>query len=74
LVDNTAPTHCDRKTLEAAYGKVWKEKELDQEFEVKAIIGLQVIVVRKADFQAGSMTFQNQPRFYFNFQPSPTRR
>jgi hypothetical protein len=36
-----------------------------------AIIAPQVAVVRKADGQVGSLTFQNQLRFYFNFQPDP---
>jgi hypothetical protein len=60
-------TGLDRKTLEAANGQVWDEEELAQEFRIAAIIDLDVVVVRKADLQVGSMTFQNQPRFYFNF-------
>ena len=60
----------DRQTLEATYGKVWNEDELAQEFKVTAIIAPQVVVVRKADCQVGSLTFQNEPRFYFNFVPT----
>jgi hypothetical protein len=71
MTDNTNPTGLDRQALEAAYGKVWDEEELAQEFKVKAIIAPKVVVVRKADGQVGSLTFQNQPRFYFNFQPDP---
>lgn len=69
MTDNTNRTGQDRLALEAAYGEVWNYKEVVQEFEITAIIAPQVIVVRKADGQVGSLTFQNQPRFYFNFQP-----
>lgn len=61
----------DRTTLEASHGKVWTEEELAQEFKVTAIIANKVVVVRKSDNQVGSLTYQNEPRFYFNFQPSP---
>lgn len=71
MTDNTSQTGHDRQTLETAHGKVWDEEELAQEFKVTAIIAPQVVVVRKADEQVGSLTFQNQPRFYFNFQPDP---
>jgi hypothetical protein len=67
------PNHTgqDRQSLEAAHGKVWSEEELAQEFKVTAIIAPKVVVVRKADGQVGSIEFQNEPRYYFNFHPSP---
>jgi hypothetical protein len=64
-------TGLDRKTLEAAHGRVWSEEELAHEFKVTAIIAPKVVVVRKSDGQVGSLTFQNDPRFYFDFQPDP---
>jgi hypothetical protein len=64
-------TGYDRQFLEGTYGKVWSEEELAHEFKVTAIIGNKVVVVRKSDGQVGSLTFQNDPRYYFNFQPSP---
>ncbi len=67
---NNNATGQDRQSLEAKYGKVWDEKELAQEFRVTAIIPPQVVVVRRSDGQVGSMTFQNDPRFYFNFVPT----
>ena len=67
--NNKTQTGLDRKALEAAYGKVWNEEELAEEFKVTAIIASQVVVVRKADGQVGSIEFQNQFRFYFNFNP-----
>lgn len=60
----------DRQILEGAYGKVWDEDELAQEFRVTAIVVPQVVVVRRSDGQVGSLTFQNDPRFYFNFVPT----
>jgi hypothetical protein len=71
MIDNTEPAQQDRQALEAAYGTVWDEDQLAQEFTVTAIIAPLVVVVRKADFQVGSLTFQNHPRFYFGFKPSP---
>ena len=66
----TNSTGLDRKTLEATHGQVWDEEELTQEFRVTAIIPPQVVVVRRSNNQVGSLTFQNEPRFYFDFQPS----
>lgn len=66
---NNPPGH-DRPTLEAIYGRVWDETELLNEFRVTAIISPQVVVVRRSDGQVGSMTFQNTPRFYFDFVPT----
>jgi hypothetical protein len=71
MTENNNQIGQERKTLEAAHGKVWDEEELAREFKVTAIIAPQIVVVRKADGQVGSLTFQNEPRYYFNFQPSP---
>ena len=71
MTDNTNRAGHDRQALEAAHGQVWDEEELTQEFTVTAIIPPQVVVVRKADGQVGNLSFQNEPRFYFNFQPHP---
>jgi hypothetical protein len=69
MMNNNPPAQ-DRQTLEAVYGKIWDEGELAQEFRITAIIPPQVVVVRRSDGQVGSMTFQNEPRFYFNFVPT----
>jgi hypothetical protein len=57
-----------RESLEANVGKVWDEKELFDEFVVTAWIGLTAVVQRKADNVVGLLDFQNEPRFYFNWQ------
>ena len=71
MTENNIQIGQDRKTLEAAHGKVWSEEELAQEFKVTAIIANKVVVVRKSDNQVGSLTYQNDPRFNFDFQPDP---
>lgn len=56
-----------RADLEKRYGKVWNTSELGQEFEVKGFMAPFVVVKRKSDGQVGSLTFQHNPRFYFDF-------
>jgi hypothetical protein len=69
-MNDNSQTGQNRQALEAAHGNVWTEEEIAQEFRITAIIAPQVVVVRRSDGQVGSLTFQNDPRFYFNFQPS----
>lgn len=59
----------EREILEAKYGKVWSQDELDQEFVVTAIVAPHAVVRRRVDDEVGTLEFTNQPRFYFNFQP-----
>lgn len=63
---NAAPG--DREALEAQYGKVWTTHELTSEFEVIGFMAPLVVVRRKNDGVKGSLEFQGNPRFYFNFQ------
>lgn len=70
MTGNTNPTGLDRQALEAAHGDVWGEEQFLKEFHVGAIIGTSMVVVRRSDGQVGQITYQNQPRFYFNFQPT----
>ena len=58
-----------REALEAQYGQVWSTQELGQNFEVLGFRAPLVVVRRKADGQKGSLEFQHNPRFYFNWQP-----
>ena len=71
MSDNNSGPGQNRKALEAVYGKVWDEEEVAVEFKITAIIAPQVVVVRRSDGQVATLTFQNEPRFYFDFQPSP---
>ena len=58
-----------REALEAKYGQVWDTKELGVDFDVLGFMAPYVVVRRKSDGAKGSLQFQHQPRFYFNFQP-----
>ncbi len=56
-----------REALVAVYGQVWDTSELARDFEVIGFMAPLVVVRRKADDVKGSLEFQHQPRFYFNF-------
>ena len=58
-----------REALESEYGEVWDTAELAREFTVTGFLAPLVVVKRKCDGVIGSLEFQNDPRFYFNFQP-----
>ena len=58
-----------REALEAEHGKVWDTDQLRQEFDVLGFMAPFVVVRRKSDGTKGSLEFQHNPRFYFNFQP-----
>jgi hypothetical protein len=58
-----------RAALEAQYGQVWDTSELSADFEVLGFMAPLVAVRRKSDGKKGSLEFQHQPRFYFNFKP-----
>lgn len=57
-----------RDALEAKHGKVWNTDELRQEFDVLGFLAPLVVVRRMSDGAKGSLMFQHNPRFYFNFQ------
>jgi hypothetical protein len=59
----------NRAALEAQYGRVWTTDELSEEFEPIGFMAPFVVVRRRSDNVKGSLEFQHQPRFYFNFQP-----
>ena len=56
-----------RSALEAQHGKVWDTGELSAEFEVTGFMAPFVVVNRKLDGKTGSMMFQHNPRYYFEF-------
>jgi hypothetical protein len=58
-----------REALEAEYGKVWDTGELARDFIITGFLAPIVVTKRKSDRVVGSMEFQHDPRFYFNFQP-----
>jgi hypothetical protein len=57
-----------REALEAEHGQVWDTNQLREEFEVIGFLAPVIVVRRKSDGQKGSLFFQHNPRFYFDFQ------
>ena len=57
-----------REALEAEHGQVWDTGQLSDDFQVQGFMAPFVIVRRKRDGQRGSLEFQHDPRFYFNFE------
>ncbi len=64
---NTEPT--SREALETQHGQVWDTAQVVEDFEVIGFMAPFVVVRRRSDGGKGSLEFQHQPRFYFNFQP-----
>ena len=58
-----------RAHLIEQYGQVWDTRELTTEFEVISVTEPFVAVRRRADGCLGSLEFQRNPRFYFNYEP-----
>ena len=58
-----------REALEAEHGQVWDTRGLSGDFDVLGFMAPFVVVRRKSDGQKGSLEFQHDPRFYFNFSP-----
>jgi len=58
----------ERASLEARHGKIWDTGELADEFSVIGFMAPCVVVRRRCDGVKGSLEFQHQPRFYFNFK------
>jgi hypothetical protein len=58
----------ERADLERRHGRVWNPVQLAAEFEVLEFLAPFVVVRRRSDAMLGSLFFQHQPRFYFDFQ------
>lgn len=60
-----------RTLLETFYGnQVWNSEELLQHFEVSHFEPPYVHVINKTDGMRGTVAFNDEPRFYFSFQPT----
>ena len=59
----------ERARLEEIYGqgKVFDTDQVREQFEVLSFMAPFVMVRRKSDNKRGTMEFQHNPRFYFNF-------
>ena len=58
-----------REAIEAQHGQVWDTRQLSTDFDVLGFMAPLVVVRRKSDGRKGSLEFQHDPRFYFNFSP-----
>lgn len=58
-----------RAELEAKHGQVWDTSQLQDDFQVVGFMAPLVVVKRRSDGVKGSLMFQNDPRFYYSFQP-----
>lgn len=58
-----------KEALQSRYGEVWDTQELQRDFEVLGFLSPYVVVRRRSDGAKGSLRFQHNPRFYFEFQP-----
>ena len=67
VADLAAQQTDNRAELEARHGRVWTTTELRQEFEVTGFMAPYVVVRSKASGAIGSMEFQHEPRYYFNW-------
>lgn len=59
-----------REALEAQHGQVWDTQQMQQDFEAIGFMAPFIVVRRKCDGRKGSLTFQHNPRFYYEFQPA----
>jgi hypothetical protein len=58
----------DRATLQLRHGQVWDTQQLRQDFEVLEFAAPYFVARRKKDGVLGTLEFQHEPRFYFNFE------
>ena len=58
----------ERNDLEQRHGQVWSNIELNRDFTVVGFMAPFVVVRRKSDGIRGSLEFQHDPRFYFNWR------
>jgi hypothetical protein len=58
-----------RAELEERYGQVWSTDELREQYEVLSFAAPFVIVRERKTGKMGTLEFQHDPRFYFNWQP-----
>lgn len=56
-----------REDLEAMYGRVWDTPQLWEDFEVIGFMAPFVVVRRVGDVK-GSLEFQHEPRYFFNWK------
>lgn len=56
-----------REYLEAKYGQVWDTSQMQDDFEPLGFAAPFIVVRRRSDGAKGTLTFQHNPRLYFDF-------
>lgn len=61
----------ERQKLEEIYGNdnVWSTEEVRELFEIVSFCAPCCTAIRKEDGAKGLLTFQHNPRYYFDFTP-----
>ena len=59
-----------RPALAEKYGQVWDTKEMQEDFQALGFGAPFISVRRKSDGELGTLTFQHDPRYYFDFRPT----
>jgi len=58
-----------REELESGGSEVWDTTELLRDFTVQGFMAPFAFVTQKSDGMSGTVTFQHEPRLYFDFLP-----
>jgi len=59
----------DAAQLEGEYGEVWSAEDVGEDFEILGFKSPFAIAKCRKTGQRGSLVFQNNPRFYFGWDP-----
>lgn len=62
-----AESNASRESLEAKYGQVWSPAEVERDFNVLGFAAAFLLVSRKSDGTKGSLSYQDEQRFYFDW-------
>lgn len=66
-MEQTKPDHT-KEELKEIFGDVWDTTEVQKAFKIGSFLSPWCFATRRADGMRGSLTFQHNPRFYFNFK------
>ena len=60
----------ERARLQEKYGidNVWDTDEVSRDFEITGFMAPFCVAIRKSDNAKGTLSFQHEPRFYFDFE------
>ena len=58
----------EKPELERRHGRVWSPAEMARDFEILGFMAPYAVVRRRRDGRLGSLEFQHEPRFYFEWR------